>query len=170
MCNALRIKSLRLQVVRDWLNDSAASLVTMCRVMPAASLGITERILEKYPFGWVREVRKLEHVDALHRAGEVGVNLDPLRVARDEERRFSSMSAYFLSCSTPAFKSLPGAFVFPGEGALLPNVGPTVTADRRLGRPSQRSRRRRAGPPPPRLLAEQRTQIQEMLLRPADRL
>ena len=166
MRDALRLEPLGLQVVRQ-LTERFGGVLGDHQPGDARpqSLGIAERVLQQFPLRPVREIDELEDVNPLHGAGEVGVNLDPLRVAGDQKRRILQHVRVLFELQIRRVQVLSRPLVFPGERTLLPDVGPAVPADRRRAALLEgvgvavrvRLRRRR--------LAEQRAQIQEMLLR-----
>ena len=166
MRHALWLEPLGLQVVRQ-LTERFGGVLGDHQPGDARpqALRVAERVLEQFPLRPVREIDELEDVNPLHGAGEVGVNLDPLGVAGDQKRRILQHVRVLLELQIRGVQVLSRPLVFPGERTLLPDIGPAVPADRRRAALLEgvgiavRVRLRR------RQLTEQRTQIQEMLLR-----
>ena len=78
------------------------------------------------------EVVEREGVDALASSGEVGVDLEALEVADDEEGRVAEVFAVVVELLIGLFEGLvlAFAFVFPGKVVAQPNVGKAGAAAR----------------------------------------
>ena len=93
------------------------------------------------------EIVEVERVDDRGRVREVGVDLEAVEVADDEQRRVLEGLPVLQELVVGGLQVLALALVLPGEVAALPDVGEAVAAARSSRRPSRRRTRRRSGRP-----------------------
>ena len=72
-------------------------------------------------------------MDERRRVGEVGVDLEAVEVADDEQRRVLKSLAVLQELLVGGGQVLVLALVLPGEVAALPDVGEAIAADGLLG-------------------------------------
>lgn len=91
-------------------------------------LGIGEEFAEDVEVGRFGEPGEIELVHLLGGAGEIGVNLEAVHVADDEEGRVFEILAVPEQLGVGFFEVFALAFVLPAEMAAHPDVGPAVAA------------------------------------------
>ena len=91
-------------------------------------LGIGEQLAEDVEIGRIGQPGQVEAVDLLGRAGEVGVDLEAVHVADDQQRRVIQVLAVEQQLGVGVLQVLVLALVFPAEVAAHPHVGPALAA------------------------------------------
>ena len=110
-------------------NRSAASTVMASLVMPGRSgLGIGEQLAEDVEVGRLGQPGQVELVFPLGRGGEVGMDLEAVHVANDQQRRVLQVFAVEQQLGVGRLQVLVLALVLPAEVAAHPDVGPAVAA------------------------------------------
>ncbi len=87
---------------------------------------IGEQVLQDVKVCRLGEGVEVERVDALARVGEVGVDLEAIRVADDQQRRVFKIFAVVEKLLVGFLEVFVFAFVLPAEVAAHPDVGPAV--------------------------------------------
>jgi hypothetical protein len=92
--------------------------------------GVGEEAAERFPklIGRLVEVGERKGVDALEGVGEVGVNLEAVEVADDQERRVFEVFAVAEKLLVGVGEVSMFALVLPAEVAAHPDVGPAAFA------------------------------------------
>lgn len=90
--------------------------------------GVVEGVVEMPALLGHQQIVQCDRVDALDGVGEVGVNEDAFDIGDDEERRVLQRLAVLEQLLIGAVQVGVLALVLPGEVALLPDVGPALTA------------------------------------------
>ena len=113
----------------SWPKRSAASSVMASVVWPGRSdSGSVKTLAEDVEVGRLGEAGEVEGVDLLGRAGEVGVDLEAVHVADDQQRRVFQVLAVQEQLLVGGGQVLVLALVLPAEVAAHPDVGPAVAA------------------------------------------
>lgn len=91
-------------------------------------LGVAEQPPQHIEVGGLGEAGQIEGMHLFDRAGEVGVDLETVQVADDQQRRVFEGFAVEQQLVVGGYQVLVLAFVLPAEVAALPDVGPAVAA------------------------------------------
>ena len=91
-------------------------------------VGIGEGGAQFLALASVDQVFKVEIMHLLHRVGPVGVDADAVHVGHDEQRRIFQRDAVLQKLVERRVEVLARAFIFPGEAAAFPDIGPAFAA------------------------------------------
>ena len=120
-------------------NLSAASLVSLSRVRPErSSSGLWKTARRWARVDRVGELFKLEFVFRRHFVGPARLDAEDVRVAGDVQRRIFERGGIASQLFKRLIKIALLLLIFPGEVALLPDVGPAFAAAGLGRRPSRK--------------------------------
>ena len=114
------------QARRSW--RAASSVTCGGRLRRAERVGLGEDGAQQRQARRVEQVVQPDLDHLLDGVGEVGVDLEAVHVAHDQERRVLQDFAVLEELLVGGVEVLVLALVLPGEEALLPDVGPALAA------------------------------------------